>query len=388
MKTPTLSLDRLRRRRPDEDVDDIEEPRDPEARAGGDVSSLGAHVVRIGNWTGVKASVTRAFTGLLLLALVSGPIAFGLVVLRGLHQSPPVIERTSSGSAGTANDQAAAGAFAQDFVTTWLTSHEGEENRLDRFLSDTSQVSLPQTAARVSGVTVSGITSSEGVWSVTVSAVVAQRRSSMRQYFQVPVDDHDGSLVALSLPTPVAAPALGQAPTLDYLNPVSVGTPVWSVTQNFLTADLTGGDVTPLTSPGTVIRPVSPAPYRSVAMQSAEANVAVSSSTPKTGDQVRELVTADAIPVGGSTSQAISVEYALTLTARAGRWEVTAVDATPQIQGAPTPSANPSPTTNPAPTTSPAPTGSPSRTTTRASTTRPSPTTTRARAHSARGTGK
>ena len=77
---------------------------------------------------------------------------------------------------------------------------------------------------------------------------------------------------------------------------------------------------------------------------------------PSTGDELHELVTAEA---RSSTGQAISVQYALTLTAREGRWEVRSMEPAPRqaadqpaVTTAPTPTSSaPAPST--AATTSP-----------------------------------
>jgi hypothetical protein len=99
----------------------------------------------------------------------------------------------------------------------------------------------------------------------------------------------------------------------------------------FLVALLTGaGDVDRYVSPGTAIAPVTPPPYSAVDVTdvTTDRDVLQMPVPPATGETVRVLVTARAT---AGPRQQIGVQYALTLIARAGRWEVRVIDLTPVL---------------------------------------------------------
>ena len=115
--------------------------------------------------------------------------------------------------------------------------------------------------------------------------------------------------------------------------------------QEFLAALVVGsGDVTRFISPDAAIAAVTPAPYTAIELEDVlvDHELTEADDVPQTGRTVHLLATATAIV---TNDQAISVEYALTMTAREGRWEVAAIDATPQTlpSETPTPSATQTP---------------------------------------------
>ena len=194
-----------------------------------------------------------------------------------------------------------------------------------------------------------------GRWAVTVAATVttpaaqgqdpAQVPAPVRRYFTVPLRYDAGALIAEALPAPVAAPATAEPGRLGYRYSLSAQHPASTATAEFLAALLTGaGDVTRYVTPGTQIQAVTPPPYAEVLIRDLDVDTdpADLPMTPSNGDELHELVTAEA---RSSTGQAISVQYALTLTAREGRWEVRAVEPAPR-QAADQPAA----VTTPAPT--------------------------------------
>jgi len=63
-------------------------------------------------------------------------------------------------------------------------------------------------------------------------------------------------------------------------------------------------------------------------------------AVPLNGAELQVLVTAD---VTATPSQQLAVQYALTLAAREGRWEVAAVDPTPVTRPSPTSTSPPIP---------------------------------------------
>lgn len=331
MKTPTL---KLRWRAEDKELAAKAET-EAEAGESTDIAM---------EWTGPAAWMTKAMTYALIACLIAGPVA--LVLAYSALSRPAVAPAASvSTDAGKAADErAAVGDFAEAYVLTWLTTPNGSENRLAPFLANYAGITLPETPWTASAPSLAGITQgSDGTWSATVSVDVNEdsKGPATRRYFLVPVIYQDGALIAQALPAPVPAPASATAPNLGYTDHAGITDPVSVSVGEFLKALLVvnGGDVTRYTTPGAPIRSVSPAPYVAVDLEDVLVDRDISNvnqAAPATGTRVHLLVTATAT---GTDKRQITVQYALTLTARAGRWEVTAIDPAPLAQ-APAPTAS------------------------------------------------
>ncbi|MFC5906380.1 hypothetical protein [Streptacidiphilus monticola] len=103
------------------------------------------------------------------------------------------------------------------------------------------------------------------------------------------------------------------------------------------------GDLTPLLSPGAHLDPITAPPYAQVQVVQVTADRAgLDGHVPADGTTARVLVQLTATDHAGT---AWPYTYALTLRTRAGRWEVAAVDPTPQqaAQPAGRPAASPAP---------------------------------------------
>ncbi|WP_203338616.1 conjugal transfer protein [Nocardioides limicola] len=280
-------------------------------------------------WTAPAAWITKVTTGALWCCLAAGPPALGLAVWAVWNAPAPAPVTVASTQPGTLDERAAVEAFAVDYVITWLTTTRGDEKALARFLPTTAGAALPESGWLVRDAAVSGIDQVEGAWSVTVAATVAaEAAEESRRYFQVPVAYEAGALIATMLPAPVAAPGLANPPGLAYRHRVTPADPVAAATAEFLHALLVTGDVARVIVPGTPIRPVTPPVFAAVKVTSVYADRdRIPTDAPSDGDEIRVLVTATGTPSSDTASLAIG--YALTLQARAGRWEVAAIDAAP-----------------------------------------------------------
>lgn len=321
-------------------------------------------------WTGGSQLGARAATLALWAALLAGPCALLLVVLGSPGGSAPTATRAAP-VVDVSSERTAAGDFAERFVATWLTTGKGSQQQLEAFIATPERLVLPENPARVEQVGTAAITATGGgVWSVTVGATVyaptpavtvgpaggGQRPTGPvageRRYFLVPVLYADGKLLALALPGPVAGPAMAE-PTRDtyrYRQPPDA--PVTDTVTDFLGALLAGdADITRYVTPGSVISPVMPAPYALIdgVTVSTDTEPADATAAPRDSEQLHALVTARA---GTDSNQQLSVQYALSLTARAGRWEITSVDLAPRTPGGNAPgSSTPAPPAEPASTT-------------------------------------
>jgi hypothetical protein len=288
----------------------------------------------------VSTLAAKAATVLLMAALVCGPA--GLAVAGWVLYSsaaPPLV--ASVQVQDLSPQRAAAGEFAERVVVAWLTTPRGQEAKLTGLVQVPS-VTLPQVPFKVADPTVSAIEQVDGVWSVTVAVTVTdQRKQPARRFFQVPVLVVPGAEVtALSLPAPVAGPTVGVLPRLSYRFQVDPAGPVAQTAAQFLGAYVAGqGDVTRYVSPTVQIHAVTPPPYTAVQVTDLAGDTDIDTAdVPKDRTRLRVLVGADA---SVSSKQQVSVTYALTLLARAGRWEVAAIDPTPALSSRPSGTATP-----------------------------------------------
>lgn len=231
------------------------------------------------------------------------------------------------------DERAAVGEFAQRVVTVWLTSTQDNPDALQALVKDAAVVTLSNVPFDVSDVDVAGITpgGDVGTWSVLVAATVTDAsEQTARRYYQVPVHvDDAGALSALTLPAAVAAPVVVGGSTGAYRTHIAMNSPVADTVTQFLSAYLTGaGDVSRYVTPGSTILPVTPPPYTSVKLAELRSTtqLAEDGATPADGETAHVLASASAVV---SQEQVAAVTYALSLTARAGRWEVTAIEPVP-----------------------------------------------------------
>lgn len=319
--------------RPGDDDTDLD-PADADGGTGDTGRSTAASAV-----DQVTATVaTKAASVLLVAALFTGPLGLTLAAVAITHPG----SSTTAGPvrvAGRADDQAVAGEFAQRLVVTWLATTRERPDALVALIPGVQDQSLPATPYTVADPTVADITDNAGVWSVTVAVTVTDiRHQDARRFYRVPVIVTTSAgapltVTAVTLPTPVAAPIVTSPPRLGYDTLVDPTGPVAATVAGFLTAYTTGqGDVTRYVSPGATLPAITPAPFTAVHLDGLSAD-RVPAAAPGDGQVLRVLVTATGTVAAGQVSP---VSYALTLTARADRWEVTAIDLTPLLATPPT----------------------------------------------------
>lgn len=304
-------------------------PRTQDEASGAAISSAKSQVV--------MSLTAQLLRGVLVLCLVMAPV--GLVV-GGLAWAQAAAEQPSAApqaaADGEANDQAMAGELARTLVVTWLTATADDHDALSA-LVEVSSASLAREPVGVSDPAVAGITEvADGVWSVVVAVTVTDASgSTVRRFFQVPVQQVDGAWRVVSLPSPVAAPNYGSSPALGYAHAVDVSGLVGVTVSQFLAAYAAGaGDVSRYVSPRVVLSPISPAPFVSVDVVEVWSEVEVpADQVPADSQRVRIVVEAAGVV---TEEQSLPVSYALTLVGRDGRWEVASVDAAPVIGAEPT----------------------------------------------------
>lgn len=287
----------------------------------------------VSNWS------TRLGSGFLVSCLVLSPVGAFAGVL-ALSQSVGQDALSTVAVVDESDDRAAAGEYAQRVVVTWLSATQESPDALLAMVKDAQLAPLSTEAFSASQPAVAGIENIDGIWSVTVAVTVTDAKDqTARRYYQVPVERADGALSALSLPTPVASPPVAVGSATAYRVHVDPTSPVGQTVGQFISAYLAGsGDVSRYMTPGQAVTPLTPAPYATVDLVDLRGLEEMDpAAEPTDGQQARVLAAATATV---TDSQSSLVAYALTLTARAGRWEIAAIDPAPAVSA---PGAEPAP---------------------------------------------
>lgn len=300
----------------------------------------------------VATSVVRRMAWALMIA---GPVLGGwaLVSQPSAQAGPAPVARASSG------DMAGPGGFAEMYVAAFLRAGEGSQSDLATFYPGAADVELGGKPEAVQVGQIASVRVKEAApgryWSVTVAARVleaaakksgdsgkdsGQQQVRMR-FFQVPVeaDREGGPLAALALPAEVAAPrGASSKAELAYGTrlPAQASDPAVDTLAQFFASYLSGsGELGRYVSPGTRLSPVRPAPYRSATVSQFSVENGFKDSdgdgrigAPKGRERLRLVVDVQAARPDGV---ARPLSYALTLAGRDGRWELAALDATPQV---------------------------------------------------------
>ncbi|GAA2773118.1 conjugal transfer protein [Kitasatospora cinereorecta] len=331
----------------DEDADG-EEPQDgPTGWQTSTATMAGAaRLARIGVWA----------------ALLAGPLLGGAALIDG-STTDAAARPTPSASSAAASGTGPAG-FAQLYVRAYLAAGNGTENSVTPYYSGTLALNNPPGARTAATTVVMASTQvSPGYWSVTVAAdVVAHPQGGSAtdtglHYFQVGIQATGPATAggaqqgtgpvgytATSLPAEISAPSSLRPGALVYgASTLSSTDPAQSTVSGFLAAYLTGtGQLGPYTTPGAVLTPVTPAPYSAVAVAGISddnpGGTGGSTAVPADGTLRRVLAQVNATSSAGT----FSLDYALTLRARAGRWEVSVLDPAPRLSAGAT-TAAPSP---------------------------------------------
>jgi len=291
--------------------------------------------IATGTHQAASAWSTKLASAGLLTCLVLGPVgavAGALALTQAAAPSAPAPVTT----ADLSGERSVVGEYAQRVVTTWLTTTSDNADALAAMVADAQLVAAADEPFTVADVTVADIEQHDGVWSVTVAATVTDvRKQTARRFYQVPVTYTAGSVTALTLPTPVAGPSTTTGSASEYRAHVDTASPIGQTVSEFLAAYTAGsGDVARYITPGVALTAITPAPYTAVKLADLRALADVDgAAAPSDGQQLRVLAIATGVV---TDTQSSSVSYALTLTARAGRWEITAIDPAPAT---PTPDA-------------------------------------------------
>lgn len=246
-----------------------------------------------------------------------------------------------------------AGSYALGYVGTWLSATREDSVALQGYVS-TAPASLGTEPTQYRNLAVASISQleDESRLLVTVSGEVLERATPDAEptwtlrYYSVTVSTENNTLSTAGYPALIAGPARSTSePPTAFTVTVNTSSPASQTVELFLTAYLTGqGSISPYLSPGVSISPITPVPYKTLSVTAVKASTAPASDPAEGATTLLEtIVTAQA-----DIDQSVTSTYRFLLTARAGRWEVTALNtAAPQVSETPAP--NPTTTTAPSP---------------------------------------
>ncbi|MFC8012410.1 conjugal transfer protein [Streptomyces cinereoruber] len=336
----------------------------------------------VGGWsTGAQANSTALLRWLVWGLIALGPLLGALAYLSVPTTSAAPAPKTAPSAPAASGGQGAAG-FASLFVAAYLSAGRGDEPKLAAYYPPASNLQLDGVSGQHRGeqLTVVRLRQTDtSVWSVTIAARVTGATPSATppaqpgaspspsaatdamRYFQVPVATAPGAggataYTALALPAEVAAPERARTPELVYgaMRPALPTDPRTQAVTSFLSAYLTksGAELDRYLAPGTRLAAPSPAPYSGIAVDQlaveGETGGEPVVSVPGDGTTLRLLVTLRAT---GQDGVRLPLTYALTLKARASRWEIASLDGAPALTSTtPVPAASGAPGPTPTPT--------------------------------------
>jgi hypothetical protein len=227
------------------------------------------------------------------------------------------------------------GAFASDFVVTWLTATTAQRTALQRFITlPDSALTLPTTPAavvtapQVASVIHCGTAGDADVYATTVSVTERPYASaqSTRSFYRVPVSMWNYQPRALTLPARINGPGPGADFRTAYPQALSADSPVSGLVRGFVSTYLTstgGLDRYVLADSG--LAPVGGYQSATVSTLSADRPVP-QNAAPNAPVHVLATVLAQ-------TAQFVTVAlvYPLTVENSDGTWMVAAVDLAPQL---------------------------------------------------------
>ncbi|MFI5586314.1 conjugal transfer protein [Amycolatopsis sp. NPDC051758] len=291
----------------------------PDADAESAIRSASRRAGRVAAWLTVVASPLLTITGLLVLAPAGAP---------------------SMRDGGAPAPSASPEGWAEMYVRSWLSATRDDSAELEAFYPPgmKSQRAVG-TQVPVDTAVISAVSQGPGVWSVVVVAdvLVLQpdgKRTASLLCAQVAMTGSGDAYVATSLPSPVACPGTLGATPLAYDEVADPAGPIGQSVAGFLGAYLAGqGQLDRFVSPGASLGLPKPAPFAAVQVAEVRTHEKFEpgqAARPVDGTVIHSLTHAWG---WDATGQSTPVDYALTLVARAGRWEINRIDPAPLIAG-------------------------------------------------------
>ncbi|GAA4544838.1 conjugal transfer protein [Amycolatopsis samaneae] len=294
----------------------------------------------------MRAATRRGGTLLAWAVIVASPLATlaGLLLLRPTPPPPlggdvPVAQRAPQG-------------WAEMYVRSWLSASRDDSAGLEAFYPAGMKTQRTVgTQVPVDTATVSVTSPRAGEWSVVVAVNLLTQQPNGKHTAKLTcvqvslleaTTPAGAAYAAAALPSPVACPATLEAPALGYPETAELTGPIGQSVLGFLTSYLAGqGGLDRYTSPGSPLAPVAPPPYAAVQLAELRTHEKF-----EPGQAARPLDRTDTHVLArawgyDATGQVTVLDYALTLAARAGRWEISQIDPVPLLAAPPSPTGSP-----------------------------------------------
>jgi hypothetical protein len=242
----------------------------------------------------------------------------------------------------TAVQHQEAGAFAQAYLSAWLTATTSDHDELDRYTRTTGAALTGTSPTEYRDLTVVSTEEAGNLTTVVVSASLqatsddeetdagagGDAASWTPYWYQIAVQStDDGEMAPVGLPAPISMAAIASAPQLGYPSRVA-NREVEATVADFMTAYLTGtGDVTRYVSPQATINAITPAYWIDAAVRSLASSEEIPDRTPTAGQSAQVLVDVN-LTRERTTKPA---QYVLDLTVRDGRWEISSLNSAPTL---------------------------------------------------------
>lgn len=321
----------------------------PETVPVGRPVSHGPRLARIGVWT----------------ALAAGPLALAVALAAPAGSAAQAAPAPTPSSSRVQTDPAGTAAY---FVELWLRADASAPDSpvgaaVRRMAPQAELPSRSREAGSPASVRVTPLRTvflPGGGWTVTVAAVTDERRAPspggsdqavvqpVARYFAVngTGNQDDGPLVVTGSPAEVAAPEAAQTNASVFGRPVPSTGPLAVSLTEFLRTYLAGPDgqgagVERYLSPGVRLSAPTAAVYTRVEVKdvAADTEAAAGTTVPADGSRARVRVRVEGSDAAGTRWP---LEYRLAVTARADRWEISALDTgtpAPASAGAASPAA-------------------------------------------------
>ncbi|MEU8893690.1 conjugal transfer protein [Streptomyces sp. NPDC048442] len=257
------------------------------------------------------------------VALAAGPAALVLAMLPAPRTVAAAPKKTATVVATP--PVADPSGYAELLVSSWLASSTKSVSEASRRVQAMAPgTALPDTPAPATLVSaINTAPTAPGRWQVTVAAT---DKAGAVRYFALPLMADGDRFGVPAGPAQVAAPApAAESAESGYPVTVPTGRSLATTVGEFLTAYLSGGQIDRYAVPG--VRLSAPqAAYHKVEVEQlgADQQAAAAESVAADGTQVRVRARVRAQDAAGG---AWPLDYGLALTARAGRWEISAVTA-------------------------------------------------------------
>lgn len=278
-------------------------------------------IVETERWTHGQTLKNRAITAGVLLGTLALVVGASVTIARATTPDPVVINQAKVDIGRT--DQSGP-AYARAYLKAWLGASKDHHEDLDAYtdsLRFTSAV-LPQKPLTTNDIAV--VASSprpEGLQVVTLAAELGEAKGAQR-YFEVVLASPGGKLAAAALPREIPAPEHASTALPGYKVDATADERIRQSLNGFFAAYLAGdGDLQRFLKPGSALLPITPAPYTQAKVIEVSSSETVP-ETPTEGTSLQLLVRVQAI---GANGYQLSTDYELTITARAGRWEISSM---------------------------------------------------------------